>query len=244
MKPILTFIMVALLVPTSLFAQDNAAAILNKMDAVLLSVKDKSADVEMQMINLKNNKTKIKKAKLLQKGLDHKLFYYTYPKSDSGIASLTIPGAVYLYMPMFKKPKKITSMAESNTFNKSDFSLGDVNTKTYTEKYTPKLLQNNSTNYVLDLIPKDDTDGLYSHIVVTINKQHYYPEKFEYFDKKNQKVKEANYRYIKMGNIWVGDQVTMNNLKKSHATKFIMSNIKINQGLSDKLFLPENMVKK
>ena len=244
MKPIFSFIMVLLLAPTALFSQDNAAAILNKMDAVLLSVKDKSADVEMQMINLKNNKTKIKKAKLLQKGLDHKLFSYTYPKSDSGIASLTIPGAVYLYMPMFKKPKKITSMAESNTFNKTDFSLEDVNNKPYAERYTPKFLKNANTSYVLDLIPKDAKDGSYSHIVVTINKQHYYPEKFEYFDKKNQKVKEANYRFIKIGNIWVGDQVAMKNLKKNHETRFIMSNIKINQGLSDKLFLPENMVKK
>ncbi len=243
MKTAITFVFLLLSVTFS-NAQKNAATILSKMDAVLLLVKDKSTDVEMQMINLKNGKTKVKKAKLLQKGLDHKLFFYTYPKSDSGIASLTIPGAVYLYMPMFKKPKKITSMAESNTFNKTDFSLEDVNNKTYTEKYTPKMLRDENNSYVLDLIPKNENDGSYSHLIVSINKQHFYPEKIEYYDKKNQKVKIATHQFTKMGNVWVSNSVAMKNLKKNHETRFIMSNIKINQGLKDSLFLPENMVNK
>ncbi len=222
-------------------AQGDAVEILKNTDKTLLAVKDKSADVEMQMINLGNGKTKIKKALLYQKGLDYKLFRYTYPKGDSGIASLNIPGAVYLYLPMFKKPKKVTNMAQSNAFNKSDFSLEDANTKPYIERFDPKLLKTTDNSFVLDLIPKEQ--GSYSHLVMTINKKHYYPEKIEYFDKNNQKVKEANYQYIKIGDLWVGSSVSMRNLKKNHETKFIMSNIKINSGLSDDLFKVENMVK-
>ncbi len=241
MKKIIIFI-ILLYGISMVHAQDQASSILNKMDAMLLAIKDKSATVEMQMINLNNGKTKVKNALLIQKGLDHKLFRYTYPKSDSGISSLTIPGAVYLYMPMFKKPKKVTNISQSNAFNKSDFSLADANTTPFTEKYIPELLENNADSYKLNLIPKDK-NSVYSRLVVTINKQHFYPEKFEYFSK-NQKIKEANYEYIQIGKLWVTSSVSMKNIKKNHETKFIMTNIIINSGLSDDLFKVENMVSK
>jgi hypothetical protein len=89
------------------YAGGDASAILLKVDNNNLVVKDKTADVEMVMINLTSGKEKVKKAELYQKGLDRKLFRYTYPESDKGIATLTIPDAVYLYLPMFKKPKKL-----------------------------------------------------------------------------------------------------------------------------------------
>ena len=243
MRYILPLFFIISMLLSSVNAQENASDILKKMDNSIFSIGDKSSDVEMKMINLKNNSIKIKKATLLQKGLDKKLFRYTYPKSDSGIASLTIPEGVYLYLPMFKKPKKITNLAESNAFNKSDFSLQDANTKPFSEVYTPKLLESNQDNYLLDLIPKD-RNSFYSHLIITINKQYLYPEKIKYYDSKNQEIKEANYEYIKVGKLWVVSSVSMRNTKKKHETKFIMTNIKINTGLSDDLFKVENMVKK
>ena len=236
----LLIIIMQCLTPGIALSQEDAVSILKKMDETVLAIKDKSATVEMQMINLNNGKTKTKKAMLYQKGLTHKLFRYTYPKGDSGITSLNIPGAVYLYMPMFKKPKKVTNMAQSNAFNKTDFSLKDANTKPYSEQYIPKLLNSNENNYVLELTPKDKENS-YDHLIVTINKQHFYPEKIEYFAN-GQKIKEANYQYVKIGKQWVSSSVSMKNIKKNHETKFIMTNIKINSGLSDDLFKVENMV--
>ena len=221
---------------------ESAGAILKKVDQNISKIKDKSADVEMIMTNLKSGSSKIKKAKLFQKGLDRKLFRYTYPKSDEGIATLTIPGAVYLYLPMFKKPKKITNLAESNAFNKSDFSLEDMNTKPYSSQYIPKLLKTNPTNYILELSPKEKESTSYSHLIITVNKKFFYIEKTEYFDKKNQKVKIATNEYKKIDNQWVVSTVSMENLKKKHSTKFLMTNIKINSGLSDDFFTVEKML--
>ena len=111
-------------VSTDAAGQENANTLLSKTDHTMFGVKDKSADVKMIMINLKNGKQKVKEATLLQKGTNKKLFRYTYPKSDSGIATLSLPdNQVYLYLPLFKKPKKITNLAQSNAFNHSDFSF-------------------------------------------------------------------------------------------------------------------------
>jgi outer membrane lipoprotein-sorting protein len=242
MKKTLYYIILSIIFISS-FSPDEATNILKKVDKALSAIKDKTANVEMQMINLKSGKKKIKKAVYYQKGLDKKLFKYTYPKSDEGIATLNIPGEVYLYLPMFKKPKKITNIAESNRFNKSDFSLEDMNNKSYVELFTAKKLADETPNYVLDLKPKD-SESPYSHIVAYFNKEHYYVTKFEYFDSKNIKLKVAIYDYINIESHWVVSTVSMTNLKKNHRSIFIMTDIRINTGLSDEVFTVENMLEK
>ncbi|HDO27157.1 MAG TPA: outer membrane lipoprotein-sorting protein [Bacteroidetes bacterium] len=231
-------------VSTDAAGQENANTLLSKTDHTMFGVKDKSADVKMIMINLKNGKQKVKEATLLQKGTNKKLFRYTYPKSDSGIATLSLPdNQVYLYLPLFKKPKKITNLAQSNAFNHSDFSFQDMATKSYAEKYTPQLIGTTDTSYVLKLKPKDD-NSTYSYLVATINKSHYYPEKIAYYNQKGQKVKVAVYHFKKVENYWIADVVSMTDLKKNHETKIIMSNIKINRGLNDDMFTVKNLAAK
>jgi len=44
-----------------------------------------------------------------------------------------------------------------------------------------------------------------------------------------------------MGKYWVATEVSMENVVKNHKTRFIMSDIKINTGLKDEMFTPENM---
>ncbi|MCD6544902.1 MAG: outer membrane lipoprotein-sorting protein, partial [Flavobacteriaceae bacterium] len=189
MKIFFTFLLaISLIFQTG--KSEDAKTILSKVDKTIFAIKDKTSTVEMQMMNLKTDSKKIKKAILYQKDLDKKLFRYTYPKSDNGIASLTLSDAVYLYLPMFKKPKKITNLAEGNKFNKSDFSLEDRDDKTYTERFTPSLMKSDADSYVLNLIPKK-TDGSYSRLVATINKKYYYPEKIEYYDQDHKKLKIA-----------------------------------------------------
>jgi len=219
---------------------EDAKIILSKVDTAIFSLKDKTSTVEMQIINLKTDSKKIKKAMLYQKGLDKKLFKYTYPKSDNGIASLTLPNAVYLYLPMFKKPKKITNLAEGNKFNKSDFSLEDSDNKTYSERFTPTLIKSDKDTYLLNLIPKE-SDGSYSRLLATINRHHYYPEKIEYYDQTGKKLKVATYIFKKVDGIWVTTQVSMENVVKKHMTKFIMTDIKINTGLKDEMFTIKKM---
>lgn len=218
----------------------NAGQILKKVDNTILAVKDKTADVVMEMTNTSTGKGTIKKAILMQKGADKKIFRYTYPKSDNGIATLTLPDAVYLYLPMFKKPKKITNMAQSKTFNKSDFSLSDAGLLPYEKHFTAKLVKTTSTEYILKLTPKQDLEE-YGSLVMTVNKKHYYPDKIEYYDKSGSLLKEGVYNYKNIGKYWVADVITMTNLKKGHKTTVKMTNIKINKGLKDKDFTVEKL---
>ena len=240
MKNRLFLIAILLLCFTSgIFGQD-ALSILKKMDQTALVVKDKSSNIEMTLVNLKSDKEKVKKATIIQKGRDRKLFRYTYPKSDEGIATLSLPnGEIYLYLPMFKKPKKITNLADSG-MNNSDFSTEDMVVQLFAEDYNAKILETTAAVYVLDLNSKNG-DKEYNHVIVHVNKKFYYPEKFEYYDKKGNLEKLSTSTYIKIAGCWVADEVTMENVQKKHKTTIVMTDIKINQGLSDDEFTLEKL---
>jgi outer membrane lipoprotein-sorting protein len=221
-------------------AQD-ALTIVKKLDANLAKIKDKSVDMEMTISNLKTGKSKVKKAVLLQKGDSKKLFRYTYPESDAGISTLTLPNdEIYLYLPMFKKPKKITNMAESNAFNKSDFSLDDMASSDFAKKYSAGLMTHEGDAHKVMLTPKD-AKSPYSKLVMYINKKQYTVEKIEYYVKTDMQ-KFALYHYVNVDSIWVANEVSMEDVKKQHKTTLKMSNIKLNQGLDDALFTLENLV--
>jgi len=240
----LTAIVLLFWSPLQIQAQTQAVSILKKMDQVVFAPKDKQAKVEMVLVNFNSAKIKTKEAMLYQKGADTKLFRFTAPKSEAGISSLSLPGGVvYLYMPMFNKPKKMTSIANSRTFNPSDFSVEDMATKPYAEKYKPVLVKTTDTSYVLKLIPKA-TDASYIYLLATINKKYYYPEKIEFFNLERKREKISDYFYIKIGYYWVPREVDMTDLIRGHKTKIIMTDIKLNQNLPDSMFTPENMVPK
>ena len=224
-------------------AQDlkDANKILAKTDQTVFAVKDKSAIIEMRLMKLKKDKVKVKKAFLYQKGTDKKLFRYFYPKADSGVAVLSLPdNQVYLYLSLFTKAKKITNLAEKNSHNQSDFSFEEMVTKSYSAKYTPELIGVTDTSYVLKLIQKDSIKT-YAYVLATINKKFFYPEKLEYFDDKGEKLKVATNHFTKVQNFWVADESTMTDLKKQHMTKIIMTDIKINTGLTDEIFTLKNL---
>jgi outer membrane lipoprotein-sorting protein len=100
----------------------DAAAILNKMDQIGFSPKDKQGKVAIILID-KNGNEKVREAMMYQKGPDKKLYRYTKPESQAGIATLTLPNSVmWLYLPAFGKPRKISMLTKESSFNNTDFS--------------------------------------------------------------------------------------------------------------------------
>lgn len=211
-------------------AQD-ATTILEKMDDVMYSPKDMTGKNTIILID-RNGKEEIREAIIQQKGNDKRMFRFTSPASQAGIAVLSLPNDVmYLYLPAFGRERRIASSAKNQNFAGTDFSYDDMESVPFSVKYTPKLLKNEANVFVLELTPKGRSD--YSKIVVHVNKTNYYPELMEYYDKGNTKVKEAKYTFKKIGNYWNAAEIEMSDLKKNHKTKMQMSDVKYDTGLTD-----------
>jgi len=212
-------------------AQD-ANAILKKMDEVMYSPKDMTGKMKIVLID-KTGKEKIREATMMQKGTDKRLFRFTSPASQSGIATLSLPNDVmYLYMPAFGKERRISTSVKSQKFAGTDFSYDDMEAKPYSEKYTPVFLKTEGDGYVLKLIPKSPKSQ-YSKLLIKVHKTAFYPIYMEYYDKGNSRIKVATYQFEKIGNYWNAKEIEMTDLKKNHKTKMIMSDVEYDTGLSD-----------
>ena len=226
-------VLTVLIIAGSLFtanAQD-ASPILKKMDDVMYSPKDMTGKNKIVLID-KNGKQETREATIQQKGNDKRIFRFTSPASQVGIAVLSLPNDImYLFLPAFGKERRISTSVKSQNFAGTDFSYDDMEAKPYSEKYTPKLLKTEGNVFVLELTPKGQSD--YSKIIVNVNKTNFYPESMEYYDKGNTKIKEAKYTFKKVGNYWNASEIEMSDLKKNHKTKMQMSDVKYDQGLTD-----------
>ena len=213
-------------------AQD-ARTILKKMDDVLYAPKDMTGTNKIILID-KNGKEEVREATVKQKGTDKRIMRFTAPASQAGIAVLALPDDVmYMYLPAFGRERRISSSVKNQNFAGTDFSYDDMESKPYSDKYTPELIGTDDA-YVLELTPKSRSD--YSKLVVTINKEHGYPERMEYYDRGNTKVKEATYTFKKVGDYWNPAEIVMTDLKKDHTTRMQTSNVEFDTGLSDDEF--------
>jgi outer membrane lipoprotein-sorting protein len=214
----------------SVNAQD-ASTILKKMDDVMFSPMDMTGKMKVVMTD-KNGKQEIREATIQQKGTDKRMFRFTSPASQAGITVLSLPDDVmYLYLPAYSKERRIASSAKNQNFAGTDFSYDDMESKSYSEKYTPTLLKTEPTEFIVELRPKGQSD--YSKIIVSINKTNYYPESMEFYDRGNNKIKTAIYTFKKVGNYWNAAEIEMTNLKTNRETKMQTSEVKYDTGLTD-----------
>ena len=215
--------------------QQDAATILKKLDDVMYSAKDMTGKTKI-IITDKNGKKSIREATIKQKGIDRRLFRFTAPASQAGIATLSLPNDVmYLYMPAFGKERRISASVKSQKFAGTDFSYEDMESKKYSDKFTAKLVKTEANAYTLELTPKSAKSS-YSKLIIKVDKTNYYPISTDFYDKGKNKVKIATYTFEKVGKYWNAKEVIMKDIRRKHSTKMIMSDVKFDTGLSDDEF--------
>ncbi|MCA0933343.1 outer membrane lipoprotein-sorting protein [Lutimonas saemankumensis] len=219
----------------------SAASLLKGMDELMSAPKDKEANVKMILTD-RSGKQKIREAIMKQKGQYKKLYKYTAPEKQVGIATLSLPDdIIWLYMPAFNKAVKVTLLSKSQAFTGTDFSYEDMSGNSYSERFTPRILESSDDSiYQLELMPKS-MKSRYSKIIAYLDKTNLYPLKMEYFDKEKNYFKYATYKYKKQGKYWYAEEVIMKNIKKEHSTEIILTKIKFDQGLEDSEFTVENL---
>jgi outer membrane lipoprotein-sorting protein len=219
----------------------SAEVLLQNMDLLIAAPKDKEASVLM-IITDKSGKENKREASLKQKGKFKKLYRYTKPEKQAGIATLSLPdGIIWLYMPAFGKAVRISLLSKSQAFTGTDFSQEDMSGIPYSDRYNPTIINaNNPDFYILELTPKSKKTK-YSKIILTMDKTNYYPIKMEFFNKSNNYLKLATYTYKKQDNYWYAKEVIMTSVLKKHSTSIILSDVKFDQGMNDDVFTIESL---
>ncbi|OIQ27056.1 MAG: hypothetical protein BM564_13385 [Bacteroidetes bacterium MedPE-SWsnd-G2] len=226
---------------TKILIGQNAEELLQTMDELIAAPKDKEASIKMIMTN-SSGKQKIREAKMLQKGMYKRMYRYTKPEDKVGMATLSLPGGImWLYMPSYKNPIKITLFSKSQAFTGTDFSHEDMSGIPYSERYSPKLLNSDlDDTYLLELLPKIKRAN-YSKILIYIDKTYKYPIKMKLYNKSKRHSKDATYAFEKKQNYWYAKEVFMTTIKSQHSTRIILTDVKFDQNLNDDEFTVEKL---
>ncbi|NOZ86181.1 MAG: outer membrane lipoprotein-sorting protein [Deltaproteobacteria bacterium] len=214
--------------------------LLKKVEDASSPAKDSTGNMEMVLIesNGKEKKRKLKMMQMQHKPSDYRLLRFLSPAEVKGVAFLSKSDTeMYLYMPAFKKIRRIASSAKNENFMGTDFSYDDIGNTSYTDDYTAKIVSKDKDVTVLELTPKHPGENDYSKLVMTVDNTNYIPREIKFFNKAQKLWKVmTNDKVEKISGYWTPTAITMKDLKKNHATKMYMKDIKFDVGLGKRDF--------
>lgn len=217
--------------------QLTASQILGKVDEVENAPADQTMRTKIILID-KEGKEKEREIIDYRKGANRSIAKFISPADQKGIGFLSLPNDVmYIYLPAFKKTRRIASHIKNSKFAGTDFTYEDMEAKKYSEKWLPGLLKTEDNHYVLQLKPKESTKSDYSKQIMWIRTDNFFPVKIEFYDKSAKLRKIMTREKIEQINgYWVSKESQMEDLKEEHKTKIVLEDIKFDSGLSDEIF--------
>lgn len=225
----------------------TAEEIIEKVDDTMRSGKD-SVGVSKMILVEKDGTKRERKVKLYFKNIpdadDYTLTRFLEPADVKGVSFLSLTeDQMYLYMPAFRKIRRIASHVKHENFMGTDFSYDDMGGTEYQEDYDSTLLEETDTEYILEAKPKPDADVGYSKVKVWVNKENFVPQKIEFYHKKKGTLLKIlqNSQIEKIQGYWTPRKMVMENVEDKHQTIIEVTEIKYDTGLSDNVFTQRNL---
>ncbi len=144
---------------------------------------------------------------------------------------------VYVYMPGFKKVRRVASSAMSQSIVGSDICNEDMATVSWAQVYDVKLDKDDETSWWLSLTPKAGAESDYGKIVHRIDKAHFLQQETHWYDRSGQEVKR-----LVASQPTTFDGIVRNKLavfsdpRTGHRTELETTSARYNQGLADDVF--------
>ena len=172
------------------------------------------------------------------------IIWFLSPADDKGIAFLKIEHAnkddeMHIWLPAFKKIKRISSKKKSDSFMGSDMSYEDMSTRKRGD-YDFNIIGLESYNdvkcHLLKSIPKNHVRSEYAMHQTWIDSSLLIPLKENSYDKNGKLLKEKIFSYVKMNTYQILKEIQVKNVQKNHSTQLIFDDIKLNTKIKDEIF--------
>ena len=222
---------------------------LSELMNIRKSPNDISSDMNMEIINKKGRKRTLKVKSISKDNNQKQILWFLSPADDKGIAYLKIEhenqdDEIRLWLPAFKKIRRISSKKKADSFMGSDLSYEDMTSrpiKDYQFTILNEELINEQSCYLLESIPKNGIKSTYSKHLTWVTKDNYLPLKEESYDNNGELLKNKVFKYILIDSFNLINEIFVENIQKKSNTQLIFSNLRINTNIKDKLFQEKNM---
>jgi hypothetical protein len=148
----------------------------------------------------------------------------------------------WLYLPAFKRVKRISAANQSGPFVGSEFAYEDL-VEQDADNYVNRYLRDDSLDgvpcYVVERVPRFDNSG-YRRQLVYVDQAELRYRKIEFFDKNDRLLKTLRLKHYQryLDRFWRALSMTMTNHQSDSTTVMLWEDIRYGAGLSARAFTP------
>ena len=221
--------------------------------AIMLDQKPSPKNLKNHLeMTLTNAKGKSRVNRMISKSMDKnnkQMIWFLYPKDDKGVAFLKIEhnakdDEMRMWLPAFKKVRRISAKKRGDSFMGSDLSFEDLSNRDLSGNNFNRL-ENQSVGekecYVLETIPNIELKSSYSKHISYIEKNTLNIVKELSFDKRGELKKEKYFSYVRLDNYQILKRVFVKDIMMQHTTEILFSKISVDQNIQDDLFHEKNL---
>lgn len=210
---------------------------------------DSKVNLTMVLTN-KKGKTRTSEIRSISKdGGKKQISWFLAPADDKGVGFLKIEhddrdDEMRMWLPAFKKVRRISSKKKSDSFMGSDMSYEDMASRQIDE-YNFAILGNEPIDEIscqlLESKPRESIRSEYSRHLSWVDPERLVILQEESFDKTGALLKEKFYSYMQIKNYTILTEIQVTNVQKNHSTRLSFANIELDTNVEDKLFQEKNL---
>ena len=201
---------------------------------------------------LTNSKGKTRNSVMLTKTMDDsrlQLIWFIEPKDDRGVSFLKIEhddrdDEMRIWLPAFKRVRRISASKKGDSFMGSDLSYEDMTSRSLVEN-DYKRLDDETVNgrecFVIEVTPNASLRSSYSKHKTWIVKDDIYIIKEESYDKKDKLKKEKIFSYIKIDDYDILSKISVKDVQKEHKTDISFEDVKVDTEMNKKIFQEKSL---
>ncbi len=234
-------------IPLGIFAQ-TGYEIAKAMDDIQ-GPADMKADMTMTLTN-KQGKSRASTIRSITSDDNKKqIIWFLSPADDKGVAFLKIEHTdkddeMRLWLPAFKKVRRISSKKKADSFMGSDLSYEDMTSREL-EDYTYELKGEKMVDgidcHILESTPKKGVTRTYKRFVTYVSKADLVAVLDEAYDMRDKLLKKRVIKYTKEKSYNLPAEIYVENVQKKHNTRLIFANIEVDTGVKEDLFQEKNL---
>jgi len=211
--------------------------------------KDMSNETTMVLTNAKG---KSRTNKMISKSVDgneKQITWFLEPKDDKGVAFLKVEYSdrddeMRMWLPDFKKIRRISSKRKGDSFMASDLSYEDLTSRDL-DKHDYERKEDEVIDgidcYVIEVIPSSEAESSYLKHKSWINKSTLNAVKEESFDKRGELIKRKKFSHKKVKEYYVISEIFVENVQKEHTTNVTFDKVEVDIGVKPSIFQEKNL---
>ena len=205
---------------------------------------DSKVDLLMTLTNQKGKTRSSSLHSIIKDDGTKQMIWFLEPADDKGISFLKIEhddrdDEMRMWLPAFKKIRRISAKKRSDSFMGSDMSYEDMSSRQLDEFKFILIGQEVSDSiacHLLESIPREHMRTEYSRHITWVDSTLLIPIKEESFDKSGQLLKEKYFSYTMIKEYQVLTKIYVTNIQKNHSTTLNFENIALDTGVKDDFF--------